>query len=248
MLSPPSPPSPLVLDLLLFAAILLLTGFTSLILSSGQTIRTFHPPDATLWHTYTHDTFPTYYLFLFYYLLIPPVLLRLLPRNAHNTRLVLGMLPATMLACLLVELGKGYVGRLRPSFATLCLNGQPNVTWTSLPDIHSDAGCATPIKDLLHDARRSFPSGHAALAVSGAAYFQLCLWNAMKGMSGQEALVWYVVGWFVMTGALWVAASRVVDFAHHVGDVAVGGAIGLWAAGMHYAYVEVTAAAQGKDD
>lgn len=70
----------------------------------------------------------------------------------------------------------------------------------------------------------------------------------MKHLPRQEALVWYVVGWLVMTGALWVAASRVMDFAHHVGDVAVGGVIGLWAAGMHYAYVEATAAEQGKDE
>lgn len=65
-------------------------------------------------------------------------------------------------------------------------------------------------------------------------------------MSVNARVAWYAVGWAVMTGALWVAASRVTDFAHHVGDVAVGGVIGLWAAAMHFAYVEATAVVAGK--
>lgn len=234
--------STLLLDhhLLIFLLTTLFTGFVSLILSSSQTVRPFFPQDASLWHVHTHDTIPTALVFVFHYFLLTPLIHRiaLLAKLPSPATLALGMPSATMLAVLIVEMGKGFVGRLRPSFATLCLGEPAHPAWTSLPPILSDLSCPTLDKAALHDARRSFPSGHAALAVCGAAYFQLCLLRAAPRIEGRwRRLTLYALGWVAMVAAAWVAASRVFDNAHHVGDVAVGSLIGLWTAGVHFWFV-----------
>lgn len=131
------------------------------------------------------------------------------------------------------------------------------VDWSSLltTAVTSDTQCPTlsspslaapsgnggdfDIKEELHDARRSFPSGHAALAVAGAAYGQLVLVRLARtpALSNEMAAIVMFVGWLWLLFSAWVSASRVVDNAHHVGDVAVGAFIGLWCAAMHFWYV-----------
>lgn len=176
-----------------------------------------------------------------------------------------------MWAVLLIETGKGYVGRLRPYFARICygsdfkamftppLSSSDNTAdWSSTltSAITSDTQCPTfsspstaaaassndddfDIKHELHDARRSFPSGHATLAVAGAAYGQLVLVRLARtpALSNEMAAIVMFVGWMWLLFSAWVSASRVVDNAHHVGDVAVGAFVGLWCAAMHYWYV-----------
>lgn len=243
------------LDLIIFFATGLATGFVSLILSTNQTIRPFFPQDATVWYTFTTDTIHTGVVFVIHYFVLAPLIF-LIERAARSpslvpARLALGMLSCTMVAILLVELGKGYVGRLRPSFAGLCLGESPSADWTSLPSILSDAACPTADKGALHDARRSFPSGHAALGVCGAAYFQMCVLRAAPRFSGKlRRLGLYILGWAAMAFGLWVAASRVFDNAHHVGDVAVGSVIGLWAAVIHFWFVtsEISRAKEEKNE
>lgn len=222
-------------DLIISVAATLITGFVTLILSRDQTIRPFHPPDTTLWYHFTTDTFPIFSVFFFNYIILIPLIYLLSPSPC--LRLALGMPSASMLAVLLVELGKGYVGRLRPNFASVCLNVPPTPDTAAIPTIYSDQQCPTPYKHLLYDARRSFPSGHAALAVCGAAYFQLCLNRALPRFTPLKRTALYALGWAVMTLAAWVAASRVVDNAHHVADVAAGALIGVWAACAHFWYV-----------
>lgn len=222
-------------DLIISVTATLLTGFVSLVLSGDQTIRPFHPPDTTLWYRFTTDTFHISFVFFFNFVILIPLIYLLSPSPC--LRLALGLPSATMLAVLLVELGKGYVGRLRPNFAFVCLNVPPTPDLTALPTIYSDEQCPTPYKHLLHDARRSFPSGHAALAVCGAAYFQLCLNRALPRFTPLKRIALYGLGWTVMVFAAWVAASRVVDNAHHVADVAAGALIGVWAACAHFWYV-----------
>lgn len=222
-------------DLIIFLAAILLTGYVSLVLSRDQTIRPFHPPDTTLWYRFTSDTFPTSSVFFFNYVILIPLIYVLSP--FPSLRFALGMPSATMLAVLVVELGKGYVGRLRPNFAYACLEAPATPDFTAIHTIFSNTQCPTANKNLLQDARRSFPSGHAALAVCGAAYFQLCLNRALSRFTGLQRIVLYALGWGVMALAAWVAASRVVDNAHHVADVATGALIGMWAACVHFWYV-----------
>lgn len=143
-----------------------------------------------------------------------------------------------MLAVVFVEFGKGYVGGLRPSFARACL-GPDNTPSSYSQPIFSDAECVYPESVALRDKRRSFPSGHAALGLGGAAYTQLYILYAMRRYQGPElvATSGNLLGWIVMAFGAWVAASRIVDSAHHVGDVAVGAIVGLWTAAMHFWFI-----------
>lgn len=226
--------------LLIFLICLLLTGLVSLPLSAYQTTRPFFPADASLWHVYTGDTIHSALVFLVLYALLTPLIFHFsrLARLPAPATLALGLPSATMIAVLIVEIGKGYVGRLRPSFATLCMAGEPRSDWLSLPAVLSDAACPMGEKGALHDARRSFPSGHAALAVCGAAYFQLCLMRALPRVEGAlRRMALYAVGWGATIWAGYVSASRVMDNAHHVSDVAVGIIVGLWTARVHFSFV-----------
>lgn len=255
------------LDQLIFVFSGLATAVAHEILSLSQTIRPFHPQDGTLYHTFISDTITSLQVFIIYYLLITPLIYQteqailqktnpsLPPRRRalQAARLALGLLPATMLSILFVELAKGYVGRLRPFFASLCLPDVPPSARATLDTILSDAACAASDKGPLHDARRSFPSGHAALGVGGAVYVQLYTLYAARRVDGKAArLIVYAAGWTVMLFGAWVAASRIEDNAHHVGDVAVGALLGVWAAAAHFFFVvgdiERTGVVEGKEE
>ncbi|CDF33921.1 Lipid phosphate phosphohydrolase [Chondrus crispus] len=226
--------------LLIFLVCILLTGLVSIPLSAYQTTRPFFPAESSLWNVYKGDTIPTALVFVVHYALLTPLIYHFacVTRLSSPSTLALGLPSATMIAVLIVEMGKGYVGRLRPSFATVCMDAAPTKAWLDLPSILSDAACPAADKKLLHDARRSFPSGHAALAVCGAAYFQLCLMRALPKMEGSfRRLALYSLGWGAMLWAAYVSASRVFDNAHHVSDVAVGMIVGLWTARVHFLFV-----------
>lgn len=153
-------------------------------------------------------------------------------------RLSVGLLSCTMISILLIELGKGYVGRLRPSFAWNCLS--PSTPPYQNRVYTSDEDCPTADRHSLHDGRRSFPSGHASLAVSGAAYGQLTFTRIARSADvvGDVAAILFVgLGWVWFLFAAWVSASRIFDNAHHVGDVAVGALVGVWCAAVHFWFV-----------
>lgn len=154
-------------------------------------------------------------------------------------RLALGMLTCTMVNIFIVELSKGYVGRLRPSFAQACLDQAAPYSQEILSRAFlSDADCITNNKEALVDMRRSFPSGHASLGLGGAVYMQLCLTRFAQRADGEmKAMGLMVCGWVVTTFGFWVGASRVFDGAHHVGDVAVGFVVGIVAAAVHFWFV-----------
>ncbi len=165
-------------------------------------------------------------------------------RRARLTalRFAAGIWTATMLSVCVTEWGKGYVGRLRPNFAERCLgvsvqnfvNGDGQ--W---PGGVPETLCSGPGE---HDGRRSFPSGHAALAAGLGAYTQLWA-NRIPG------IVPYVSGILVMTGGLWVGASRVFDGAHHVSDVVGGVVLGIWFSLVHFLWVQrETALAEKREE
>lgn len=225
-------------ELFLFPVLLLLTGFVTLIYHPiYQTIRPFFPSDASLWYVHRKDTFPTYLLFILHYFILFPILLHLNP--SPSPRLPLNIFPATAFAIFFIEVLKGYVGRLRPSFASYCLsNPLPSASdLLLLPAITSNSECTMKDAHELFDARRSFPSGHAALAVCGAAYFQFCIIKFTSSWGDLKRTVAYACSWLVMMLAGWVAASRITDNAHHVSDVAFGSLLGFITASVHFAYV-----------
>lgn len=168
-------------------------------------------------------------------------------RQLSALRLASGVLSCTMIAVMIVEFGKGYVGALRPSFARSCLvpDEPPYTLSTSSKSneikgiYRTDAECPSKNRKALHDGRRSFPSGHAALAISGVVYGQLTLVRYIRSaeMSDMSAAGLCGVGWLWFMFAAWVCASRVHDSAHHVADVAVGSIVGFWCGAMHFWFV-----------
>lgn len=145
-----------------------------------------------------------------------------------------------MTAILIVELLKSYVGRLRPSFAQACLAQRPPYPDNLLSKVfYTDADCPSHDRHLLHDMRRSFPSGHAALGLGGAVYIQLCLLSVAHEVKDEvTGTALLVLGWLFTTFGFAVGASRIVDAAHHVGDVAVGSLIGMWASAIQFWHVK----------
>lgn len=208
---------------------LALTAFFTLYLGNTAVPRAFSPTDQTLWAPYKpRATVPIVPVFLVGYALFPPIIyLRTLRSHAPKTalRLALGVLTSSLLAIAATEAGKGSVGVLRPNFRDRCLGPLPGAAAA----ITSDADCFDG-GALARDGRRSFPSGHATLGVGVGAYF--CLWGAWVG-----GTAWYIAGLAVFGAGLAVAGSRVVDGAHHVGDVAVGGMLGVFFAALHFCRV-----------
>lgn len=168
-------------------------------------------------------------------------------RRTCALRLALGLLTCTMVSILIIEMGKGYVGRLRPSFARTCLRpreppyyavGGGGATDGVRGVYVGDAACSGTDAAALVDGRRSFPSGHAALAASGVAYGQLAFGRYARGVrNGVAGALAMGSGWMWALFGCWVAASRVYDNAHHAGDVAVGALVGLWCAAVQFWYV-----------
>lgn len=113
-------------------------------------------------------------------------------------------------------------GRLRPHFFAVC---DPDYSKFSCSDgyiVIPDSYCKGTDEKRLIDARKSFPSGHAAIAGFGMIYLVIYL---------QVRFIWRRSKLMVPTiqlGAIclgsWIAMSRVSDNKHHFSDV-LGGAI-----------------------
>lgn len=238
------------IDFGVFLIGLLLTGLGHQVLSRGQTIRALYVSDASLWNEFKGDSIHTGTLFLLFYFVLSPIIYVLEKRNLawgnleestrkrFALRLAFGMWIATMIAIMTTELVKGYVGRLRPSFAVRCLGHGPPYDESTLSKVmHSDAECSASDKSRLRDGRRSFPSGHAALGFAGTTYAQLCLGRFAMRQGRGQAVISMCAGWVLMLFGIWVGASRVYDHAHHASDVAVGYVVGAWCSGVQFWYV-----------
>lgn len=139
---------------------------------------------------------------------------------------------------LLTDLIKLYCGRFRPNFYNMCgfdsntkecQEGQDNnVNWHRL-----------------HDARKSFPSGHASVAFSSMLVLSLYLAGRVgiqrqpsRAAPSMNVKLHYMLAWTPMLVAFFIAASRVHDFYHHPADVVggalIGGVCAVMAHGMWY--------------
>lgn len=256
------------LDLWVFVVSVLSTGYVNS-QRVNQTIRRFYPQDATLWREFSGNTISSGIVFLILYFLCAPLIYfvetyfqkkkttkRSVSRRWQKrcaVRMAMGMFPCTMLAVLVAELGKGYVGRLRPSYARTCLSAI-NPPYLDSADIltrtfASDADCISSNVEALEDLRRSFPSGHASLSMAGCAYTQLMLIRSASHAQIPHATATgiYLGSWLVSIFASWVCASRIYDNAHHPSDVVSGAVIGLWSACVHFYFVVSTLPEESDD-
>lgn len=152
-------------------------------------------------------------------------------QRAHA--LILGGAEAVMGAAAVTEVLKLGVGRLRPDFRERWLRAACGGVVERPASVSCDGvlddGFAVDRAALL-DGMKSFPSGHASAAFAGATFVALHL--AHEGVWGSQAPEWaapvaaLAVGG-LMTGAGFVAASRVADHRHYIEDVVVGAGIGV---------------------
>ncbi|GAB0495079.1 hypothetical protein MMPV_006376 [Pyropia vietnamensis] len=139
-----------------------------------------------------------------------------------------------------LEVAWATLGALRPDFASRCLGFGPFApgVFTNAV-VSSNADCTTSSTEkFLNEARRAFPSGHAAGAAVGGVWATAVLLRvAASGVGGVIAqatvvgihAVWVWVGHVVL--------SRVIDNRHTVADVSGGVALGVAVGGVAAAWV-----------
>jgi len=146
----------------------------------------------------------------------------------------------------MTDVGKQTFGRLRPHFLDVCV---PSVQCTSSnyhqyigPDEYNCTATSHPaipdadFEDELEDSRLSCPSGHASFSWYCMLYIVLYLEFRLRGCGLRFFRHAVQVGACVF--AMWVCASRVIDFKHRYSDIIAGGIVGSFVAVLTvYAYV-----------
>ncbi|XP_072024187.1 phospholipid phosphatase 1-like isoform X2 [Amphiura filiformis] len=148
---------------------------------------------------------------------IPPLLYNLLK---YATFFLFG----TLITQITFDVANNSVGRLRPHFFSVC---QPDWNAANCSDGYldfyvTDDVCTGTDEHRIYEARRSFPSGHAALSV----YFMLFL-----ALYLQKRWTWRdttylrpLIQFVTLMLAVYTCFSRISDYKHHWSDV-LGGAI-----------------------
>lgn len=113
------------------------------------------------------------------------------------------------------------VGRLRPHFIYVC---QPD--WSLVNDtsgyIQGDEICMTTDRTLLNEARLSFPSGHASIAMYCGIFLVLYL---LKRFTWKRIVfIRPLIQLVAFSAALYTCMTRISDYKHHWHD-ALGGAL-----------------------
>lgn len=149
-------------------------------------------------------------------------------RLLTSMRFALGALTSTMINLVFVEAGKNYVGFPRPSFARTCVGE------AAFQALSGDALTPKSLACTNHtfEGQRSFPSGHASLAVGMGFYAQLYLLRVARARP-----LLAIFSYLPMGAALFVVASRIVDNAHHPADAVAGALLGMWPVFTHFWYV-----------
>jgi len=136
-----------------------------------------------------------------------------------NTAL-LGLFQSWIFCNTLVNFMKLIVGELRPDFLARC---QPDPL---------DVCTGDPA--VIKEGRKSFPSMHSSMAMSGLGYLAFFIAGKLRPYDG-EGFIWKMVTTtapFVL--ALWIGLTRISDNQHHPWDVFFGFLIGVgFAWGMY---------------
>lgn len=170
------------------------------------------------------------------------------PRPRRRRALAAGTLSAAQCffgAIAAAQLLKGRVCRLRPDYVA-----RERLAAAAAAAAAASAGAETGsffAAALLADGRISFPSGHAALLAAVALLLvrrtrRACRRGRSSAVRRAAAALYGVL---LLAGAAAVAATRVRDNRHHVGDVVAGAALGAAVALLcdrHWARVEMASA------
>lgn len=118
---------------------------------------------------------------------------------------------------------KNVTGRMRPHFFDVC---KPNWSALNCSGFVEDYECTGKDVDKILEARLSFPSGHASLAVYTATYVMLYM-QARVQWESVVMILKHLIQSTVMFLGIYVALTRVVDNQHHWSDVLAGSLLGF---------------------
>lgn len=135
----------------------------------------------------------------------------------------------------LTDIGKYTFGRPRPHFLDVCLPSvqctndnlhqyispsEYNCTRTSHPDIKPEK-----FQHALINMRLSLPSGHSSFAWYFALY--LVVYIELRLRYTSVRLLRHFVQLGALAFAMWVSATRIIDFKHRYSDISAGGIVGI---------------------
>lgn len=123
-----------------------------------------------------------------------------------------------------VNAGQVVTGHLTPYFLTVC---QPNYTSADCRAHHqfvSNGNICTGDLEVVEQARRSFPSKHAALSIYSALYATMYITSTMKTKSSRLAKPVLCLG--TLCTAFLTGLNRVSEYRNHCSDVIAGFILG----------------------
>jgi len=118
---------------------------------------------------------------------------------------------------------KVQVARFRPNFVARCWpQGAPQFLLDGTPNCDATANNPT-------EGMKSFPSGHTSWSSAGLGFSSLFLIGKLRCFAdgGFGSSLAFIVSILPLSGAVWIGASRLQDYWHHVEDVAFGGLLGF---------------------
>ncbi|XP_061173373.1 phospholipid phosphatase 3-like [Saccostrea echinata] len=140
-------------------------------------------------------------------------------------RIIGTMMFGFSLCILFVELTKSCVGSLRPYFFAVC---QPNMTLTNCTDHYiTDYVCRGVDGAAIIDARKSFPSGHAASVWYGVTFLVIYMHLRIYRRWKRSRAFCPIIQTLAAASALYVGVSRIQDNAHRPVDIFAGATVGI---------------------
>lgn len=175
-----------------------------------------------------------------------------------------GFIFAIIASWIVSETLKISVGSLRPHFLSVCKPDWSKITCKEgRRYVYVSNYVCTGTAELIREAERSFPSGHASNAFCGLGYLIFYIQGRFKWQRSKTSprfqqanrsqnwwraalykLYWIIeaatptIQVLLILSAAYIAATRVVDHYHHVRDVVAGGVIGIIMS-MHAAFFVV---------
>lgn len=173
-----------------------------------------HFEDFSERYPYSGETIPFPVLFVII-IIIPCAILGILaltfPRKFELAMAFLSLAQTLALTLLITEILKVTVARPRPNYFSYC-------------KYNPDSKACTGPKSHTKDAAVSFPSGHASNSFASFTWLTLFI---TKFFPKGEELWWVLIKISPIFGAIFVAATRITDYMHHVSDVISGCVLGI---------------------
>lgn len=165
-------------------------------------------------YPYSGETIGAPLLFIIV-IIIPCAILGLIaifhPKKMDLCLAYMSLAQTLCITLLLTESLKVFVARPRPNYFHYCGYDKERQACTG-PDKYKK------------DAKVSFPSGHASISFSTATWLMLFL-QQFFNFSGE---IWYLLIKFApIIIAIFISATRITDYMHHVSDVVAGAVLGI---------------------